>query len=515
MQSIGFCEELLSFFDTRSQLLTSLVIALAGRQQATSVVSLSLESTFYHQFSSVTDAIRYVHRQKMLEVEADSSKPEAAKVLEQRFRLERLFRRHIVDYFPPKVKGRYYILATDVTPIARPHSPCLPNREYVYRPNKVIKTNKPITLGYRLSCVGLSARHHTGQAWMLPLSMQKIAADQTENECTIQQLNELLEDEQLPFKRTLTINCLDSKYANCIYINGVTGHEQLVNIIRFAANRVAFRQIEVPPKGQGKVGHPFWYGDRFSLKEPESWHECDEQTEVEQVTKKGRKLLIRLQRWNDMLVTGKRKFDMYDKPFDLVRVQVLDAETKQPIYNKDMWLTAWGKEKKQLSLSEIYEAYRTRFDIEHFFRFGKQRLLLDSYQTTKECYTENWFQLVLISYWLLYVARQEAIPEIPKWQTYNTQKQQASQQEVPTKKKVSEQDQTKTKTDLTPSQTQRGFFAIIREFANQYLIPKARNNSSGRKKGTVIGRKKRYKVLKKSKNKQKKTAKKPENKKTG
>jgi len=433
MQSIGFCEALLSFFDTRSQLLTSLVIALAGRQKATSAVSLSLESTFQHQFSSVSAGIGHVHRQKMLQEEIASSSPSNAGTLrladattvplfEQRFSLERAFRRCFVDYLPPKVHGRYYILATDVTPIARPHSPCLPNREYVYKPNKVIKSNKPITLGYRLSCVGLSARHHTGQAWMLPLSMQKIAADQTENECTIEQLKELLEDEQLPFKRTLTINCLDSKYANCIYINGVAKHDQLVNIIRFAANRVAFRQVEVSLKEQGKVGHPLWYGDRFSLKDPESWHDCEQQTELKHITKKGSQFIVRLQRWNNMLVTGKRNFDMYDKPFDLVRVQVLDAQTKQPIYKRDMWLTVWGKERKQLSLTEIHEAYRTRFDIEHFFRFGKQRLLLDSYQTTKEYHMENWFQLVLMSYWLLYVARQEAKPEIPKWQTYAKKK---------------------------------------------------------------------------------------------
>jgi len=67
---------------------------------------------------------------------------------------------------------------------------------------------------------------------------------------------------------------------------------------------------------------------------------------------------------------------------------------------------------------------------------------------------------------------------------------------------------------LSPSETQTGFLAIIQEFAKQHLLPKARNNSSGRKKGTVIGKQKQHKVLKKSKNKKKTTNKKPKNKTT-
>ena len=55
----------------------------------------------------------------------------------------------------------------------------------------------------------------------------------------------------------------------------------------------------------------------------------------------------------------------------LVRVCLLDAETREPIYKRPMWLSVWGEKRMDLSLEQIYWAYRKRFDIEHFFRFGK------------------------------------------------------------------------------------------------------------------------------------------------
>lgn len=55
----------------------------------------------------------------------------------------------------------------------------------------------------------------------------------------------------------------------------------------------------------------------------------------------------------------------------LVRVCLLDAEAREPIYERPRWLSVWGEKRMDLSLEQIYWAYRKRFDIEHFFRFGK------------------------------------------------------------------------------------------------------------------------------------------------
>ena len=60
-----------------------------------------------------------------------------------------------------------------------------------------------------------------------------------------------------------------------------------------------------------------------------------------------------------------------------------------------------GEQRRQLTLKEIYEAYNQRYDLEHFFRFGKQKLLLDAYQTPETRHEENWWELAHIAYLLL------------------------------------------------------------------------------------------------------------------
>ena len=66
---------------------------------------------------------------------------------------------------------------------------------------------------------------------------------------------------------------------------------------------------------------------------------------------------------------------MQQYPFTLVRI-CLYNEKGGPAYQNPMWLVVIGEERCNLSLVEIYDAYNQRYDLEHFFRFGKQRLLL-------------------------------------------------------------------------------------------------------------------------------------------
>ncbi len=54
-----------------------------------------------------------------------------------------------------------------------------------------------------------------------------------------------------------------------------------------------------------------------------------------------------------------------------------------------MWLIVMGKRRHELSLVETWGAYGQRYDVEHYFRFGKQRLLMASYQTSNVEHEEN------------------------------------------------------------------------------------------------------------------------------
>ena len=64
-----------------------------------------------------------------------------------------------------------------------------------------------------------------------------------------------------------------------------------------------------------------------------------------------------------------------------------------------------GDRRNEVSPEQSYLAYQTRFDIEHFFRFGKQKLLLTRFQTPEVVREENWWQLSPLAFAQLWLAR--------------------------------------------------------------------------------------------------------------
>jgi hypothetical protein len=77
-----------------------------------------------------------------------------------------------------------------------------------------------------------------------------------------------------------------------------------------------------------------------------------------------------------------------------------------------------GDRRMELSLLDIYEAYLQRYDLEHFFRFGKQKLLLDKFQTPDDQHEEHWWRLVALAYLQLWVAK-DAASHLPRpWERY-------------------------------------------------------------------------------------------------
>ena len=83
---------------------------------------------------------------------------------------------------------------------------------------------------------------------------------------------------------------------------------------------------------------------------------------------------------------------MSNYPFTLVRIMLLD-ETGQSRFKHPLWLLVVGKRRYELSLEDLYQAYTQPSDLEHFFRCGKQRLLLASYQTPEVGREEGWWHL--------------------------------------------------------------------------------------------------------------------------
>lgn len=390
---------------------------------------------------------------------------------------------------------KFWLLNTDISPLLRPHSPTLPQRRYVYRPNNQVKGNKPVEVGYEMSCVGMSARRPlwgaAGPPWNLPLSMRLVPFGENKNAFTARQVNDLMENEALPFHKDLTVNALDSNYSHPEYIADTHSQPNLVNVVRLASNRKVWKMLDGAARRERRQGNgdhrgaDAVFGQEAHLNRPEGWAGLPPDQAGRFCTKlsNGRQCEVSACIWEDMLLRSKRKKNMKDKPFRLVRIRLLDAESGQPLYKKEMWLGVWGARRTELSGEEIYHAYRHRYDIEHFFRFGKQRLLLDGYQTPDEEHLENWLEVVSLAYWMLYSAVGEAAHQCPKWQRYDKNLKKRRSHGLPP----------------SPSQVQRQLAGIILSFEQTPFMPKLKIKGKGRKPGQTFPKRERHPVLKKKK----------------
>ena len=398
-----------------------------------------------------------------------------------------------------KPNKKFWLLNTDITPLPYPHSPTLPDRRYVYQPNNQIKGNRPVTVGYELSTVGLSCRQFyygvSEPAWNPPLSMRLVPFAANKNSFTAKQVNDLLDNKELPIHGELTVNTLDSNYSSPEYIASTHGQDNLVNIIRLASNRNVWKQLtvdEVEEKrktNEDNRGANSVYGAEFNLGKVEEWGAAQRDDQIKFGVKlaKGKKVIVEMDIWEDMMFRSKRGHSMKDKPFSLVRIRLLDPETEAPIFKKNMWLGVWGKRRKELTLEEIYWSYRNRYDIEHFFRFGKQKLLLDKYQTPDEEHLQNWMEVVSLTYWLLFVGKKEATHQCRKWQQYDKNHKARIEHDL----------------NVTPSQVQLQMTGIILGFEQTDFLPKVKIKGKGREEGYKFEKRKQYPVLKKTKKKKK------------
>ena len=164
-------------------------------------------------------------------------------------------------------------------------------------------------------------------------------------------------------------------------------------------------------------------------------------------------------------MTGKRDIPMHEHPFTLLRIRLFDEEGNLA-FRRPMWLLVCGKRRNEPTPLEIYHAYQQRYDLEHFFRFGKQRLLLDKFQTPEAEREESWAHLVLLAYVQLWLARPLALRWPNPWERY-----------LPVIKEAHE---------TSPTLVQRDFGRIIREIGTPAAPPKLWNNSPGRTKGTKL-----------------------------
>jgi len=458
-----FRQSLYQNFNNRADTLMELVDAICSNSHARSVVAYSLTPCFRRSYSTIFKAINEMEWDELATAQLLS------------------------PYLPQPQQRSFWLLGTDVTSQPRQFAHTLADRGMVYQPN-TIKGNKPVTIGHQYSTTALlpEAEEGLSPSWVIPLMSCRVHTNEDKELVGSRQINALLQEPKLPFGQSLCVDVGDSSYSKPACLHANRHHSQLVTIARARGTRVFYRQFVPanPEEAKQSVGHPTWYGQRFALPESESWHQPDEQATVTERSRRGKSYRLECKAWHNMLMPGKHKpkrLPMHLYPFTLVQVVRYDA-AGQLACKRPLWLITIGERRHELSLLDIYQAYGQRYELEHFFRFGKQRLLLASFQTPEDVREENWWQLAHLAYAQLWMARHLACSLPRPWE-----------RNLPEMKMHL----------ISPTLVQRDFGRIIRQIGTPAKPPKLRGISAGRRRGAKLPPRPRQKVVVKGQQKAK------------
>ncbi len=404
-KSEKFIQDLISLCP-EGKSLANLVQAIASHTQAKSIVEYSESPLYHYQFSSIGKLFSAL----LTSCEGNPA-VFAAKV--QRF---------IQTHHPFEEILRLHL---DGTSIFKPHSPTHEGRQRVYRPNQTQSGNKPVEIGYNLSCLNLGFEPKISIPW----SMERVSSTETPVQVGVRQVQRFCQAE--PTNR-LKVVAADSSYGTAEYLGTLYDCAHLVTITRFKNRTVYEKASALPTGGARRV-----YGNAYALRKPEqsahykhpktgafiaaspSIFEKTTTDVVEYYTQSTQKrlFLVRITRHQDLLIRSKNGINLKKKPFDLVIVEYWDVQTQTPLFQKPIYLAVCGCRKAEIGLRAVYEQhYFHRYDIEINNRFMKHQLLMDKFQTPIQTHFDLWLVVIQLVEWLLLVASDELTAQPKKWQ---------------------------------------------------------------------------------------------------
>lgn len=427
-----------------------LIDTVSAETTADSIIKLSLSDLFRRKYSSLTDVLSSLFRTNL------KLPPTVAQRREQTLKVTGLLAEECV----PSLQGNDFALfAIDCTANPRMYATKVDDRAIVHAPNHV-PGQKPITVGHEYSVLV----HLPNQAadrelhWVVPLSVKRVESNESGPQVGLAQLGEI--SNQTVFKNCFCVNVSDAAYSTKSWAIGINKWAHVVQIARMRGNRKLYRTPSY--ESTARRGRPQIYGEELLLK-------CPSQPDLEEITaittRKRHRHQVLLQRWNDVMMQGSQEERTHEHPFDLLRVMVTDKEGN-PVYRRPLWVMIAGVRRRDVSSKEAYASYGRRYDIEHFFRFGKQRLGLVNFQTCETSHEENWHWIGLLAYNMLYHARHLTQPVKYPW-------------EKKTVRSIASAER--------PSQVQRDYGRIIRGIGTPAPIPKPRGKSPGRALGYKSG----------------------------
>ena len=448
----NFRQSLYELLPKRQDAIMDLLDALScSGHRCDSVVQLSNSNYFKRQYSSITDAIA----DGLPEVPWED------------------VRRLVYQCTKSEKQNEPHRFIVDCTAQRRAYASRLADRAITHYPNPA-PGNKPICVGHQYSLLSMLPNEilENQKHWLVPFSVKRVSSDLKGNELGMHQIIECIEE--LGLKDELSISIGDSLYGTEQCRTTISEHDNLVHIFRLNSKRNVFFQ---PTEAPGPTGRKKEFGAKMNLGDPATHGPSCRETEFTQQNKKGKTLKVVIKCWNDMLLRGSRKFRSSQHPLNVVQICVND-EAGNAIFKRPLWLGILGKRRNEINLEDSYKHYRSRYDTEHLFRFGKQKLLFDKYQTADVVHEELWWQLCLLAYAQLYMSKTVA-PCLPQpWERYLPEYKNHGQHLM-----------------ATPSQTQRGFSKVLESVGTPTKPCIPRGKPRGRMAGDFQPKKPKHAVI--------------------
>ena len=377
-------------------------------------------------------------------------------------------------------------MAVDVTPCERKYSKKLEDKTFIHKPNTI--KGKPITIGHDYSQVVCIPEFSAEDApWIIPLDMQRVKSSEIGYLKGMKQVKDLVKDECLPFHKYPTVCLGDCAYSAKDGLLAIKEEldRNLVFGARVKGDRKAYRAFA----GKSGNNHPKWYGTELILNQPDKHFPADFKIQYHEKNVGHQGIKTEVSLWKNMLFKGSRDFNSIDFPCTLLRIESFRKNGKSA-YEKPLWVAFYGKLRDEIFPFELVKLYSNRFKIEHFFKFIKQNMLMNDFQTPEVKHEESWCSLQQLAYLQLYRAKDLAQEYLHPWEKYLPKKSQHA--------------------NLPPKKVQQYFLNIYKSLPGHHAKLVTRGRNSGRRKGELVEKRKNHDVIVKSKlEKKPKTANEP------
>ena len=420
---IEFRNKLYQLFPKRPDVIMNLLDAISSyAHDCRSVVSLSEAAAFTRQYSSITDAIA--------DGLPSAQWDEIKQLVYQTFNADKEEATHLHRF------------VLDCTGNPRPYAKTCTDRSINHAPNPT-PGNKPITVGHQYSVIAALPNNEmvAGKHWVLPVSALRINSACKGHEEGMKQLSDTLRTLNLGDQLSMSIG--DSLYGTQHCRESAVGISNHIHLFRLNSTRNIYSCVEEDlsheKKGQGR---PKRYGKKVNLKNLHEQINPDESTTTSFTSAKGKHYTVRISMWKDKLLRGTHEFKSFEHPINVICFEVVD-EAGAALYKNKCWVAVLGERRHEINAIAAYKHYRSRYDSEHFFRFSKNNLLMNQYQTPDTEHEASWWSLCLLAYAQLYFSKDLVKAAAKKWEQY-----------LPTFKNCDN-------TLYSPSLTQRGFSKLL------------------------------------------------------